>query len=158
MTRLNLAYSKIFSTANELMFATACCVSLDLETGQILHANAGHPLPMVIESDGTVDTAQVAEEALGPALGLFGDAQYVHVAADLVPGKRMVFYTDGLTEARNAEQEEFNETGLSSALAAHLAEPMPVLLDSLVRDAVQFAGSTVFEDDVCVLGVNYVRQ
>ncbi len=158
MTRLNLAYSKIFSTANELMFATACCVSLDLETGQILHANAGHPLPMVIESDGTVDTAQVAEEALGPALGLFGDAQYVHVAADLVPGKRMVFYTDGLTEARNAEQEEFNETGLSNALAAHLAEPLPVLLDSLVRDAVQFAGSPVFEDDVCVLGVNYVRQ
>ena len=158
MTRLNSAYSTIFSTANELMFATACCVSLDLETGQILHANAGHPLPMVIEPDGTVGTAQVAEEALGPALGLFADAQYAHVEAELTPGKRMVFYTDGLTEARNSEQEEFNETGLSNSLAVHLAEPMPVLLDSLVRDAVQFAGSTVFEDDVCVLGVNYVRQ
>ena len=69
MTRLNAAYSKIFSSASELMFATACCVLFDLERGQILHANAGHPLPMVIEPDGTVRTARVGAEALGPALG-----------------------------------------------------------------------------------------
>ena len=156
MTRLNAAYSKIFSSASELMFATACCVSIDLKAGRILHANAGHPLPMMIEADGTVRAAQVEERALGPALGLFGDAQYVHVAADLPPGKRMVFYTDGLTEARNGEQAEYEEDGLVRALRDHRSEPLPALLESLVRDAVAFTGTPVFEDDVCILGVNYV--
>ena len=155
MTRLNAAYSKIFSTASELMFATACCVRFDLKSGRILHANAGHPLPMVIDPDGTVSVAHVSEEALGPALGLFGDAQYAHVAAELVPGKRVLFYTDGLTEARDREQNEFEESGLKTSMEVHVAEPLPALLDSLVRDAVKFTGTPVFEDDVCILGVGY---
>lgn len=155
MTRLNAAYSKIFSSASELMFATACCVLFDLERGQIWHANAGHPLPMVIDADGTVRTAHVSAEGLGPALGLFGDARYAHVVADLVPGKRVVFYTDGLTEARNRAQEEFDVKGLKDSLAGHVADALPALLDGLVRDAVQFTGTPLFEDDVCLLGVGY---
>lgn len=156
MTRLNSAYSKIFSNASELMFATACCVSFDLQNGRILHANAGHPLPMVIDPDGTVREGRLSEAALGPALGLFGDAQYAHVAAELAPGKRVVFYTDGLTEARNRNQDEFDVTGLKAAMTAHVADPLPALLDALVRDAVEFTGTPVFEDDVCLLGVGYV--
>ena len=103
-----------------------------------------------------MSAAEVAEAALGPALGLFGDARYAHVAADLVPGKRLVFYTDGLTEARNGEQEEYEEAGLVRALQTHLSEPMPEMLDSLVRDVVGFTGTPVFEDDVCILAVHYV--
>ena len=72
-----------------------------------------------------------------------------------MPGKRVVFYTDGLTEARNRNQDEFEETGLKQALTAHVAEPLPALLDSLVRDVVEFTGTPVFEDDVCLLGVGY---
>jgi sigma-B regulation protein RsbU (phosphoserine phosphatase) len=155
MTRLNAAYSKIFSSASELMFATACCVLFDLERGQILHANAGHPLPMVIDPDGTVRTAQVSAEALGPALGLFGDARYVHVAGDLMLGKRVVFYTDGLTEARNRGQDEFDVKGLKTSIAAHASEPLPALLEALVRDVVEFTGTPAFEDDVCLLAVGY---
>jgi phosphoserine phosphatase RsbU/P len=155
MTRLNAAYSKIFSSTSELMFATACCVEFDLATGQIRHANAGHPLPMVIRADGSVQAAELAEEALGPALGLFGDAQYVHVVADLQPGMRVVFYTDGLTEARNGDQAEYEETGLIRSLQTHRTKAMPAMLDALVRDVVEFTGTPVFEDDVCILAVNY---
>ena len=156
MTRLNAAYSKIFSSAGDLMFATACCVSFDLTTGKILHANAGHPLPLVIDPDGTVRGARVAQEGLGPALGLFADARYQHVEAALVPGKRVIFYTDGLTEARNAEQQEFDVQGMLASLQAHGAEPLPALLDALVCDVMDFTGATVFEDDVCLLAVGYV--
>ena len=158
MTRLNAVYSKIFSTANELMFATACCVGFDLKTGRIRHANAGHPLPIIIGPDGAISTAKLSKEALGPALGLFGDAQYAHSEADLVPGKRVVFYTDGLTEARNREQDEFDVAGLMASLTAHVSDPLPALLDSLVRDVVEFTGTPAFEDDVCLLGVNYVGE
>ena len=154
MTRLNTAYSKIFSSASELMFATACCASFDLKTGRIRHANAGHPLPMVIGPDGTVAPAQVAPEALGPALGLFGDARYEHSELELAPGKRVVFYTDGLTEARDSKQQEFSEEGMMKSLRTHAGEPLPQVLDALVADAVAFSGAAVFEDDVCLLGVD----
>lgn len=155
MTRLNAAYSKIFSSANELMFATACCVSFDLKSGKIQHANAGHPLPMVIEPDQTVRIARVSKEAMGPALGLFEDAKYEHVTTDLLPAKRVIFYTDGLTEARNDQQKEFEESGLIRVLQKNVGQPFPALLDAVVRDAVEFTGSPVFEDDVCLLGVGY---
>jgi sigma-B regulation protein RsbU (phosphoserine phosphatase) len=155
MTRLNAAYSKIFSSTSELMFATACCVSFDLERGRIQHANAGHPLPVVIGPDGAVRLAQLPAEGLGPALGLFGDARYSHVATELQPGARVVFFTDGLTEARNPQQEEFDVKGLQTYLAAHAGQPLQPLLEGLVRQVVEFTGTLVFEDDVCILGVGY---
>ncbi len=158
MTRLNATYSKIFSSASELMFATACCVLFDVEAGCILHANAGHPLPMVIEPDNRVVEARLATEALGPALGLFGDASYLAMKVPLEPGKRVIFYTDGLTEARSPGHEEFNEDGLLKSLNAHQQEPMPALLDRVVRDVVEFTGTPVFEDDVCLLGVHFVED
>ena len=158
MTRLNAVYSKIFSTANELMFATACCVGFDLKYGISRHANAGHPLPMVITPDGAIYAAQLSAEAMGPALGLFGDARYAYSEAALVPGKRVVFYTDGLTEARNGDQVEFDVGGLTASLAEHVSDPLPALLDALVRRVVEFTGTPSFEDDVCLLAVNYVGE
>lgn len=155
MTRLNTAYSKIFSSTSELMFATACCVCLDLKSGTLCHANAGHPLPMVIGADGTVQMAQVEKKALGPALGLFGDAVYDHMETQLRPGERLIFYTDGLTEARNEQQREFEEEGLIQSLEIHRDEALAALLESVVRDVVVFTGTPTFEDDVCVLGIHY---
>jgi sigma-B regulation protein RsbU (phosphoserine phosphatase) len=73
----------------------------------------------------------------------------------LTPGERLVFYTDGLTEARNGEQKEFEEDGLIRSLETHKAQPLPELLAAVVSDAVEFAGSPTFEDDVCVLGIHY---
>lgn len=158
MTRLNAAYSKIFSGAGDLMFATACCVRFDLESGKILHANAGHPLPAVIDPDGTVRMAQLPDEGMGPALGLFPDATYGQVESDLLPGRRVLFYTDGLTEARNAEQKEFSEEGMMASLRVHAPAALKPLLDALIYDVMQFTEQTVFEDDVCLLAVSYVAD
>lgn len=155
MTRLNAAYSKIFSSAGDLMFATACCACFDLKRGKILHANAGHPLPVAIDPDGTVRTAQISASGLGPALGLFADARYGHAEIDLAPGMRVVFYTDGLTEARNDSQQEFDVDGMMDSLRTRIADPLPALLDALVRDVMNFTGATIFEDDVCLLAVGY---
>jgi PAS domain S-box-containing protein len=158
MTKLNATYSKIFGSASELMFATACCVSFDLSTGAILHSNAGHPLPMIIMPDGTVCPATVRPEAMGPALGLFADSVYRHDEAQLQPGMRIFFYTDGLTEARSDEQEEFEEDRFEASLAAHRTDGLPQLLDAVVRDVVEFTGNPIFEDDVCILGLHYTGR
>ena len=156
MTRLNAAYSKIFSTAGDLMFATACCAFFDLDRGKILHANAGHPLPVIVDAAGPARIAQIAEAGLGPALGLFADARFGHDEIDLAPGMRVLFYTDGLTEARNADQAEFDVPGMLESIRAHRAEPLSGLLDALVRDVKNFTGAAVFEDDVCLLAVGHV--
>ena len=152
LRRLNAAYCRIFGRAGELMFATACCMRVDAGAGDVAYAHAGHPLPIVMLADGTVREASVPEDILGPALGLFEDAVYGQCSAPLPPDSQCLFYTDGLTETRNAAQEEFSENGLMSALKAHGSEPLDGLLDSVVQEAVRFSGSEEFEDDVCLLG------
>ncbi|MDR0993672.1 MAG: SpoIIE family protein phosphatase [Verrucomicrobiota bacterium] len=157
MTRLNSAYSEIFNNSSDLMFATASCLLLDLGRGKIYHANAGHPLPVVVEASQAVRLARVRQEALGPALGLFDNVVYQQSTADMLPGKRIILYTDGLTETRNSAMNEFSEKGLLASLEENAAKPLSILLNSIVYDAISFAGDSVFEDDVCMLAIDCVE-
>lgn len=153
LTRLNAAYCRIFGRAGELMFATASCMRIDVAAGAIAYAHAGHPLPIVMSADAPAHEAAVPEDVLGPALGLFPDAAYTQFAAPLAPGAQYLFYTDGLTETRNAAQDEFSEEGLIHSLQAHGGTPLDALLSAIVSDASEFGSCTEFEDDVCLLGI-----
>lgn len=153
LARLNAAYFEIFGRTGDLMFATACCMRLDLDTGMGAYANAGHPLPVVMTQDGTVRPASTDESAMGPALGLFEDAEYGQWERPIVPGMRILFYTDGLTESRNAAQEEFSEEGLLASLETHKSKPLAPCVGAVVGDVIRYTGTDVFEDDVCVLGI-----
>ena len=93
-------------------------------------------------------------EGLGPALGRFGDARYAHIRAHMSPGQRWLFYTDGLTEARRPAGG--NHGGAHGLHAGPCRRAPPALLQA-VCDVVAFTGTTEFEDDVCILGVDYVR-
>lgn len=153
LTRLNAAYGKIFASAGELMFATACCALFDLEKGELRVANAGHPLAIVVDGDGARQ-GELPKEALGPAVGLLEGAQYGECARPLKTGERVVFYTDGLTEAHTGPfGEEFGEERFMDALARGRGLLPEDMIDEAVREAAAFVGGAPFEDDVCVLAV-----
>ncbi|MBR6020879.1 MAG: SpoIIE family protein phosphatase [Kiritimatiellae bacterium] len=158
LTRLNAAYSRIFASAGELMFATACCARFDLEAGEIRVANAGHPPAMVVDADG-VREGCLAEEAIGPAVGLLDGATYGSCTWPWKPGDRLVFYTDGLTEAHvGAMGEEFGEDRLRDALAAARGLPPDGMVAAAVAAAEKHVEGAPFEDDVCVLSVGYAPE
>ena len=98
-------------------FVTATYLFFD---GSAVHvANAGHPAPLLLR-DGTVREIG----ATNPLLGRFRDASYSATAVELQPGDRIVAYTDGVVEARNARGEEFGEERLHASVRgrATLAE------------------------------------
>jgi len=158
LTRLNAAYSRIFASAGELMFATACCARFDLDAGEIRVANAGHPPAMVVDGNG-VREGCLAEEASGPAVGLLDGAAYGSCTWPWKPGDRLVFYTDGLTEAHvGAMGEEFGEERLKDALAAARGRSPEDMVAAAVAAAEQYVDGAPFEDDVCVLSVGYAPE
>ena len=94
------------------LFTTAVCAELDPRSGRLELSTAGHAPPLLLRADRVY-------ELLCPAalpLGLSDEACYHEVEIHLQPGDRIIFYTDGLTEARNLGREFFGEERLAQAL------------------------------------------
>ena len=110
--------------------------------------NAGH-LPPAILRDGEITTLS----ATGLPLGLFCEARYSACSVHLDPGDVLVFYTDGLTEARNATDEEFGrERLLASLKECHKLRPQDVA-KRCIGDLGRFLAGTELTDDLTVMVV-----
>ena len=121
---------------------------LDTTTGVLRYANAGHNPPLVARADGTVGWLEVG----GPVLGFDGGTAWQQGELTMGPGDRLVLYTDGIVEARDASDEEFG-TGRLQAVAADAPGPDAAeFLGVLFRAAQSFAG-TCQEDDQTVVVV-----
>ena len=83
-------------------------------------------------------------------LGEFRNWDYHQGEVDLESGDRLVLYTDGVTEARNAEGDEFGETRLSSLLAENIHLDAPALQVKLIR-AVSHYCDGHFQDDATLI-------
>jgi len=117
------------------------CV-LDAPAGVLTYTNAGHYLPMLVRADGTVERLGVG----GPVLGVLADAEYEQAAVTLGPGDRLVLFTDGLTEARDARDEEFGEDRLLAAAVTHRTCSAPALQARLADAVAQFTGGLLQDD------------
>jgi hypothetical protein len=97
------------------LFITAVCATLALPSGRMRLANAGHEPPLIIPSDGS-PVAPI--EAEGPLLGAFGSLGLVEVEVELGAGDVVLFYTDGVTDARSTTGERFEDGRLLAAIEA----------------------------------------
>lgn len=126
----------------------AYCV-FDPRTGALTYALAGHPAPLVLRvADGTV--AEL-EKCGGLLIGVRDAAEYAEETIALAPGDVLLLYTDGITEAANPRNEEFETSGLARVLRAHAGAAASELARAIVDDAAVFRGSVEFEDDVTLL-------
>lgn len=94
-----------------LMFVTLFCAILNVKTGEMDVANAGHNPPLFLRSDGSGEWLVVKP---GPALGVMPGAVYEQDTATLSAGETLVCYTDGVTEAMDPERNQFTPDGLKS--------------------------------------------
>jgi serine phosphatase RsbU (regulator of sigma subunit) len=88
----------------------------------------------------------------GPVLGEFPDWSAAQGQINLDRGDRLAFYTDGITEATDADGQEFGETRLADLLTLNRASPAGELHAKLLAEAVRFANGT-FTDDATLLVV-----
>jgi serine phosphatase RsbU (regulator of sigma subunit) len=89
-------------------YATLFWGEFNTQTAVLTYVNAGHPAPILIHSGGEIERL----DADGFPVGMFADARYFARNANLVPGSRLVMFTDGLTDAQNVAAEEFGEDRL----------------------------------------------
>lgn len=135
------------------MFVTAFCGVLDLRTGAVEFANGGHEAPFVRAADGAVTRLA---KAPGMALGVFEDAEFQLARHTLKPGDALILFTDGVSEAANAEDELFTigriETALASVTRGASAR---ALAEGLADDVRVFVGEAPQSDDLAILVVRY---
>ena len=90
------------------------CV-LDAGTGDLGYCSAGHNPPVIVRANGAVESL----DGGGPPLGILSLANYAEYRAKLEPGDVLAIYSDGVTEASNAKDEEFGDEQFAQVLAAN---------------------------------------
>ena len=134
------------------MFVTVWVGILEISTGKILAASAGHEYPIIIHPDGQ---AELIKDKHGFVLGGLEGREYEDYELQLQPGSKLLVYTDGLTEATSVEGEFFGiERVLAAAGDAGAASPKQVL-DGITEAVNDYVGDNEQFDDLTMLCVEY---
>jgi sigma-B regulation protein RsbU (phosphoserine phosphatase) len=129
-------------------FATFCYARIDAAARRIVYANAGHNPPLLIRAGGSIERLTEG----GMVLGIFPEVRYDQAELALAAGDRLLFFTDGITEARNPAGDEYEEEKLAAIATASRALPVEALKDAILADVNAFTGGQ-FEDDATLIVV-----
>lgn len=125
-------------------FVTAFYGIYDQNTRDLRFAVAGHPMPLIRETDGTVTVLDSPHA--GPPLGIMSDVDYPASHIRLKPGQTIAIYTDGITEAFSPDRKMYGEQRLRSILARG-GEDANQVVANIIQDVGDFAGLDNRSDD-----------
>jgi phosphoserine phosphatase RsbU/P len=128
-------------------FITFFYAELDGSARRLRYANAGHNMPIVMHRDGSCDRL----EAGGGVLGIFQTQAFTMGTQELATGDRVVLFTDGVTEARNADGEEFGESGLLRLLEGNREAGAQDLQKAILRTIGEFCLGNWHDDATLVV-------
>jgi sigma-B regulation protein RsbU (phosphoserine phosphatase) len=135
------------------MFVTLFAGILELATGEITYASAGHDPPALL---GVRDAApRFLNVDGGPVLGLIEASEYRAQKTTLAPGEALVLYTDGVSEALDPNGEFFTAGRLLEHLAKNPPAPAAAVARGVYEAVKAFAGSAPQSDDITVMAVRY---
>ena len=124
-------------------FATVMMVVLTPGSGKLRWANAGHDPALLSRRSGSREWL----EPTGMPLGLIEGAEYRSLETTLEPGDLLVLYTDGYTEARNPESEEFGSDRFADCCTAMRGEALEAIAYSLESELDTFCARSAASDD-----------
>ncbi len=137
------------------MFVTAVFGVLNTASGEVEYCNAGHHSPFVLRGDCTIEEAP---RTGGLGLCLIPEFAYTSKNLQLQPGESVLLYTDGVTEAVNARNEQFGEQRLTECLdGCHDEAPAEIVRDVL-RSVTHFSGGRAQSDDITMLALKYAGR
>jgi len=155
-----MSVETVFTNANEKlcegndadMFVTAWMGCLNIRTGLLTFANAGHNPPAVKHEDGSFTYLKTRA---GFVLAGMEGIRYRKNELQLQPGDVIYLYTDGVTEAINGSEELYGEDRLLSILNAHAGDSAQNICDAVKADVDVFAGEAEQFDDITMLCLAY---
>ena len=149
---LEAANEQICSNNREEMFVTVWLGILDLRTGNLVAANAGHEYPVLKKADGSF---HLLKDTHGFVLGGLDGSRYKNYELQLAPDDVLFLYTDGLPEATNAADELYGTKRMLEALNRSPGADPRALLESIEEDVNAFVGGAQQFDDLTMLCVQY---
>ncbi|MGB7283555.1 MAG: SpoIIE family protein phosphatase [Candidatus Acidiferrum sp.] len=133
------------NTGND-RFITFFYAQLDGPARLLRYTNAGHNAPIVLRRDGSHERLQEG----GGVLGVFPQQKFAAGVAQLAPGDRVIFFTDGVTEASDPAGEEYGEDRLLRVLLDNRAETARSLQEKILAAAGEFSCGR-WHDDATLL-------
>ena len=159
LRKLNFDLCSILKNTGSPMLTTAFYAVADCASGTLRYANAGHPKPLLLRR--TENIVKPLANACGkgqPALGLFEDPVYETTEQPIQPGDFLMLFTDGIYEVQGQHEELYSQERLTHDVKNLITLPSPELFDGLIEVVRGFALNGEFEDDVCLVGMDFARQ
>ncbi len=135
---------------NGLKYATLFCALID-PSGHMHYINAGHCAPVLVP----LNDAPVTLDPTAPPVGLLDDVSFETHNQSLQSGDRLVIYTDGLTDAQNADGEFFGRALLQNLLHTYRDRPCGLLHQAILEAVNRFGGVQEQRDDLTLLVIEY---
>jgi sigma-B regulation protein RsbU (phosphoserine phosphatase) len=145
LERINRLY---VHNINFTTFITAFFARYDPRSRQLIYASAGHN-PAILYREAEDCIQHLART--GAALGLIDGSGVETDSVELVPGDRLLLYTDGVTEAMNAAGDCFGEARLAALIGQHADLSADELRERILRDVDTFTDSAVQQDDMTMV-------
>lgn len=160
-TEMHLDVNDIFTQGNERlcegndagMFVTSWEAAIDLTSGHIEYANAGHNPPVIRRKDGT---CEFIKGKAGFVLAGMEGIQYKAQQVDLEPGDILFLYTDGVVEATNADKVLYGDDRLLNTMKNAEFNTMEELCEYIINDVDKFVGEAEQFDDITMLAFKYL--
>ncbi|MDX1951862.1 MAG: PAS domain S-box protein [Verrucomicrobiota bacterium] len=153
LTHINRDLRAILQQSGTPLYTTAFYMVVDVETGQIHYANAGHPKPLIARrASGMVDVLKNDSGKSNPALGLMASTVYPTSTSHLDNEDLIILFTDGLYDV------EYNADMLSpewfqSEVKKRIDLPAGAIFDEILEQLKGYCNGSGFSDDVCIVGM-----
>lgn len=141
----------IFDASHANRYATFFYGLYEPSTRQLSYVNAGHNPPIVIRGSEVIPLTEG-----GPVVGLVGIARYTMGAITLAPGDLWVGFTDGVSEAMNAADDEWGEENLAATARAAGERSADEIITAIMTGADAFAAGAPQHDDMTLSVVKIV--
>jgi sigma-B regulation protein RsbU (phosphoserine phosphatase) len=128
-------------------FVTFFFCVVNAATGDTVFANAGHNPPIVMRASGDTELLENG----GPPLGIVAMAPYAEQRINLSRGDLLVLYSDGVTEANNADYDEFGEERFIEVLRRNRLQPAEAIAEAVTNALTAFAAGAPPADDITLV-------
>ncbi len=134
------------------MFVTAWMGVLDLKTGELEFANAGHNPPLLKRKDGSFEFLESHPDFV---LASLDDITYEKQSLHIYPGDKLYLYTDGVTEATDEQRHFYGNDRLKEILKVYGEKNPKEICEAVKEDVDHFVGNAVQFDDITMLCLEY---